>query len=97
MTAVITPRQTPETWLHGFLMARGGVADHFEVLQAAWDYDPTWTTRQLRTAIQRLDGRNGAQRFGGRWVFDLRTPTHVPGRPDRPAGGWPRKRDRWSK
>jgi hypothetical protein len=88
MTAVKTPRQTVQTWLCDYLTARGGVADHFEVLQAAWDVNPAWTSAQLRPAIRRLGGRNGAQRFGGRWVFDLNTPAGVPVRPERPAGGW---------
>lgn len=88
MTAVAETTRTPETWLREYLTARGGVADHFEVLQAAWDVDQAWTSTRLRAAIRHLGGRNGAQRFGGRWVFDLGAPSRVPGRPERPAGGW---------
>jgi hypothetical protein len=88
MTAVAGVTQTPEEWLRGYLSARGGVADHFEVLQAAWDVDPAWTSTRLRVAVGRLGGRNGAQRFGGRWVFDIGAPPNRPRRPERPAGGW---------
>lgn len=69
-------------WLRGYLLARGGVADHFEVIRAAQDVDVSWDSTVLRYAIWQLGGRDGCRAWGERWVFELH-----PSRSKRPAGG----------
>lgn len=77
-------------WLRGYLQAHGGRVDHFQVLQAAYDVDPTLFDYRrrgpgvLRQLIRELGGYNGPSGRGGRWVFDLRPlPSRRPERPER--------------
>jgi hypothetical protein len=86
-----------DRWLFRYLTSCGGRADHFEVLQAAWDVNPSWTTRRLRHSIRHvLGGSDAPAAFAGgpgrHWVFDLHRPVRFRQRPERPAAGWPSKR-----
>lgn len=78
-------------WLREYLEPRGGRADYFEMLQAAYDVDPYWDRRFLRDAIEEMGGRCGPPGWQARWEVDLHQPTkRVPPRPERPAGRWPK-------
>ena len=76
-------------WLRGYLEAHGGRVDHFQVLAAAYDMDPSLFdyrrigTRYLRHLIRELGGYNGPSGSGARWVFDLEPKRRKPQRPER--------------